>query len=35
MRPKKDEDISTRLRNLFDDPVRKITFAIKVTELAC
>jgi len=27
MRPKKGEDISTRLRKLFDDPVRKITFA--------
>jgi fatty acyl-CoA reductase len=27
VRPKKDEDISTRLTKLFDDPVRKITFA--------
>ena len=27
MRPKKDEDISTRLRKLFDDSVRNITFA--------
>jgi len=27
MRPKKDEDISTRLNKLFDDQVRKITFA--------
>lgn len=26
MRPKKDEDISARLRKLLDDPVRKITF---------
>jgi fatty acyl-CoA reductase len=27
VRPKKGEDISTRLTKLFDDPVRKITFA--------
>ena len=27
MRPKKNEDISTRLKKIFDDPVRKIIFA--------
>jgi fatty acyl-CoA reductase len=27
VRPKKDEDISTRLTKLFDDPVRKITIS--------
>lgn len=27
VRPKKDVDISTRLTKLFDDPVRRITFA--------
>jgi FlaA1/EpsC-like NDP-sugar epimerase len=26
IRPKKNEDISTRLKKIFDDPVRKITF---------
>jgi FlaA1/EpsC-like NDP-sugar epimerase len=27
VRPKKNEDISTRFKKVFDDPVRKITFA--------
>jgi fatty acyl-CoA reductase len=36
VRPKKGEEISTRLTTLFDDPVRKITSQlIKTTESVC